>query len=249
MPWYFQLSQLVTFISLRYFIIAGIAFVICYILLRKRISPFKIQSRFPKNSDYLREIGFSFITMAIFTAVAFAFVYTPLRGITQWYRDPAKFGYVWYVLAFPVMFIVHDTYFYWTHRLMHHPRVFRIVHLIHHRSSNPSPWTAFSFHPTEALIEAGIFPILLILFPLTGFHFTVFFVVMMVYNVYGHLGWELFPKSFSRNWFGRFINTSVCHNQHHQYFSGNYGLYFIWWDRLMGTVRKDYEEKYEARPS
>lgn len=55
----------------------------------------------------------------------------------------------------------------------------------------------------------------------------------------------MYPKNFSRHWLGRWINTSISHNQHHQYFKDNYGLYTLIWDRLFGTIRKDYEEKFE----
>ena len=41
------------------------------------------------------------------------------------------------------------------------------------------------------------------------------------------------------------INTSVSHNMHHQYFKGNYGLYFTIWDRLMGTMNKNYDKSFE----
>jgi sterol desaturase/sphingolipid hydroxylase (fatty acid hydroxylase superfamily) len=68
---------------------------------------------------------------------------------------------------------------------------------------------------------------------------------MIVYNIYGHLGWELYPKNFHKTQIGRWINTSVCHNQHHQYFKGNYSLYFLFWDRWMGTLREDYDAQYE----
>ena len=68
---------------------------------------------------------------------------------------------------------------------------------------------------------------------------------MIVYNVYGHLGYELYPKGFAKNALGKWINTSVSHNQHHQYFKGNYGLYFTFWDRMMGTLRDDYGERFE----
>lgn len=32
---------------------------------------------------------------------------------------------------------------------------------------------------------------------------------------------------------------------HHQYFKGNYGLYFLFWDRMMGTIRKDYDQHFD----
>ena len=68
---------------------------------------------------------------------------------------------------------------------------------------------------------------------------------MILYNVYGHLGWELYPKNFNKTKIGKWINTSVCHNQHQQFFKGNYGLYFLFWDRWMGTLREDYDSQYE----
>jgi sterol desaturase/sphingolipid hydroxylase (fatty acid hydroxylase superfamily) len=37
----------------------------------------------------------------------------------------------------------------------------------------------------------------------------------------------------------------VSHNQHHKFFKGNYGLYFTIWDRLMGTMREDYDKAFE----
>jgi len=81
--------------------------------------------------------------------------------------------------------------------------------------------------------------------PTTAIHLFFFFFAMMVYNVYGHLGWELYPKGFSKHWIGKWVNTSVNHNMHHQYFKGNYGLYFLWWDRWIGTIRKDYDNKFD----
>ena len=73
----------------------------------------------------------------------------------------------------------------------------------------------------------------------------IFFLMMIVYNVYGHLGYELYPKGFHKTRIGRWINTSVNHNQHHQYFTGNYGLYFLFWDRMLGTIRSDYDGRFD----
>jgi lathosterol oxidase len=140
---------------------------------------------------------------------------------------------------------MHDTYFYFTHRLMHHPRVFRWFHLVHHRSTNPSPWAAYSFHPLEAVVEQFITVIFYFTIPIHVTHLGIFFLMSIIYNVYGHLGYELYPRGFSRTWVGKWINTSISHNQHHQYFKGNYGLYFLFWDRLFGTMREDYDERFE----
>lgn len=233
-------------IGSRYFVIAGLAFLLFYILLRKRVGAKKIQARLPQRKDYAREIGYSIITIAIFALVPLVILHIPaVARTTTFYKDIAQYGWFYFFLAFPLMFLLHDTYFYWTHRLMHHNRLFKHFHLVHHQSTNPSPWAAYAFHPLEALVEAGIFIVFLYVMPIHFLHLLIFFFIMIVYNVYGHLGYELYPAGFSQHRIGRWINTSVSHNQHHQYFKGNYGLYFTFWDRMMGTLRKDYDQQFE----
>ena len=232
----------------KYFIIAGIAFLLFYVLLRSRIAQRKIQQRFPKHKDIAREIFYSSMTMIIFAFVPVFLLYNPaVSKYTTFYKDIHAHSMLYFWLAFPLMFIIHDTYFYWTHRMMHHPRLFRWFHLVHHQSVNPSPWAAYAFHPLEAVVEIGIYVVFLFTIPMHSFHFFLFFLLSLIYNVYGHLGYELYPKGFSKHPVGKWINTSISHNQHHQYFKGNYGLYFLFWDRMMGTIRDDYDERFVQR--
>jgi sterol desaturase/sphingolipid hydroxylase (fatty acid hydroxylase superfamily) len=233
-------------IGSRYFIVAGIAFLLFYVLLRKVITDRKIQKKFPRSKDYFREIGYSVLTICIFTFVPFFLIKNEhARAYTTFYMDIEAFGRVYFFAAFPLMFLMHDTYFYWMHRIMHHPRLFKWFHLVHHQSTNPSPWAAYAFHPLEAMVEAGIFVVFLFTIPIHPLHYFIFFLLSIIYNVYGHLGWEIYPKGFSKHWLGKWINTSVNHNLHHQYFKGNYGLYFLFWDRIMGTIRPDYDARFE----
>jgi sterol desaturase/sphingolipid hydroxylase (fatty acid hydroxylase superfamily) len=233
-------------IGSRYFVLALLATLIFYILFRKKWQFRKIQKSFPQTKDYLREAGFSAVTIFIFGVVVYIMhIYPPVASRTLQYKNITEYGWVWYFAAYPVMLVVHDAYFYWTHRLMHHPRIFKYFHLVHHRSTNPSPWAAYAFHPLEAIVEAGILPVFLFTMPLHITHVGFFFLFMIVYNVYGHLGYELYPRGFNRSFIGKWINTSINHNLHHQYFKGNYGLYFLWWDRWMGTIRGDYDQRFE----
>jgi sterol desaturase/sphingolipid hydroxylase (fatty acid hydroxylase superfamily) len=226
--------------------VAGLFFVLFYFLLYKKVSHKKIQQRLPKRQDYLREVGYSLLTIFIFAFVPLFMLHMPsLARYTTLYARIEDYGWAYFFLAFPVLFLLHDTYFYWTHRAMHHKKLFRTMHLVHHKSVNPSPWAAYAFHPLEAVVEAGIFAVFLFTLPVHPLHLLLFFFFMIVYNVYGHLGYELYPQGFNKHWLGKWINTSVNHNQHHQYFKGNYGLYFTFWDRLMGTLRPDYDRRFE----
>jgi sterol desaturase/sphingolipid hydroxylase (fatty acid hydroxylase superfamily) len=243
---FYQYLYYIENIGGRYFMVAGLFFILFYFLLHKKIRHKKIQLRQPGNKDYLREIAYSMVTIAIFATVPLTMLHVPeIARTTTFYKDIETHGTLYFILGFPILFLLHDTYFYWMHRLMHHRKLFHTVHLVHHKSVNPSPWAAYAFHPLEAIAEAGIFIIFLYTIPIHPMHLAVFFFFMIVYNVYGHLGYELYPKGFNRHWIGKWINTSVNHNQHHQYFRGNYGLYFTFWDRIMGTLRKDYDKRFE----
>ncbi|MGB1444196.1 MAG: sterol desaturase family protein [Flavobacteriaceae bacterium] len=228
----------------RYIVICGSFFLVFYVFFRSRWSAEKIQSAYPKNNDYLREFTYSILTLLIFVGVALLVFYSPLREYNMRYSSIDQYGWGYWWFSVLAMILLHDTYFYWTHRAMHHPKVYRYVHLVHHLSRNPSPWAAFAFHPLEAIVEAGIVIFIAFLFP---FHITAlltFLIFMTVYNAYGHLGFELYPKGFQATWVGKWINTSVAHNQHHEKFNGNYGLYFLFWDRWMGTLRTDYDKQF-----
>jgi Delta7-sterol 5-desaturase len=240
-----QFSWLLLDNASKYFLIAGPAFLIFYLLLKKRLAYKKIQQRFPKLKDYRREIFFSTLSILIFSFPPLFLLYSDaLRPHTTFYTNISDYGWLYAILAFPLMLLVHDTYFYWTHRLMHHPKLFNLLHLVHHRSTNPSPWAAYSFHPLEAVVESLIFVIFLFIIPVHTIHLMFFFIFSLIYNVYGHLGFELYPRGFNKQWLGKWMNTSVSHNMHHQYFKGNYGLYFTIWDRWMGTLNPDYDKTF-----
>lgn len=232
-------------VFLRYAVLAFSAFFIFYILLRNSHRFRKIQANYPVRGDYIREIAYSVLTTFIFAGVGFMVFLTPLAAYTQVYYQVEAYG--WPYLAFSVLLtiLVHDTYFYWMHRLIHHKKLFRFIHRVHHLSTNPSPWAAMAFHPVEAFLEAGIIVLVAFLFPIHPLAIGIFLLFMMGYNVYGHLGFELYPSKFATSAIGRWINTSVNHNMHHQYFTGNYGLYFLFWDRWMGTLRPDYHDRFQ----
>ncbi len=242
-----SVERILWVVGSRYFLLAGFAFLICYVMLRPRIAKYKIQASFPASKDYLREVIYSFSSMVIFAAIVSAIVFNPaIRPHTTIYKEISSYGLTYYFLAFPIMFVLHDTYFYWIHRLMHHPVLFKYLHLVHHQSTNPSPWAAYAFHPLEAILENGIIILFYFTIPMHVTHVPIFFLFSIVYNIYGHLGWELYPKGFQQTLVGRWVNTAVAHNQHHKYFKGNYGLYLLFWDRVMGTLREDYDQAFDS---
>ena len=238
--WFWEASNILS----RYLMFAGGAFILFYVILKKPLWFRKVQKRMPKLTDYGRDFMYSVITVTIFATVAFL-VFGTFKAYTNFLPMDADISLTYIIFTWVCMFAIHDTYFYWMHRLMHLPRLFKTIHLVHHKSTNPSPWTAYAFHPFEAIVEVGILPLIAFTIPVVPSTLGWFFLFQIMYNVYGHLGFELYPKGFHKTWIGRWVNTSVAHNLHHKGFDGNYGLYFLIWDRIMGTIRKDYDETYE----
>ena len=160
------------------------------------------------------------------------------------YFEVSDHGWGWFMVSIVLALLVHDTYFYWTHRLMHLPRLFPLFHRIHHLSNNPSPWAAYSFAPAEAVLQAGIFPLMVMILPIHPLAFVLFTLWQILFNVVGHTGFEFHPRWLMKTplWF--FLNTPTNHVMHHETMRGNYGLYFNIWDRLMGTSHPDYESRF-----
>lgn len=233
------------FNMLKYFLLAGIPFLIFYKLYQNHFSKNKIQEKSAKRKDFIREVLHSMQATVVIVFVALLFLLTPLRDYTQIYENIADFSTWWILVSLFLSLVLHDTYFYWMHRILHHPKLYKQAHLIHHQSTNPSPWASFSFHAFESVAEAMIVPIIIFTLPMHKFTLLLFGIVSTMINVYGHLGFEIMPKWFRKTWLFEILNTSVHHNLHHEKFTGNYGLYFRVWDRLMGTEHPDYVKEFD----
>ena len=228
----------------RYAMAAGALWLFFYVIRRKQWLHRKVRSGFPRWHDIRREVGLSALTCVIYGIVAVLSLYAVKHGWTRMYMDIHAYGWGWFVASIVITIFVHDAYFYWTHRLMHLPRLFRLMHQGHHRSTNPTPWAAYAFDPLEAFVQAGIFPLVIFAYPMHPFAFFLFMGWQIAFNVFGHAGFEIFPRWFLDSWMGKFLNTPTNHTMHHEYFTGNYGLYFNFWDRLMGTNHKNYETRF-----
>jgi sterol desaturase/sphingolipid hydroxylase (fatty acid hydroxylase superfamily) len=228
----------------RFLFAAGVAWIFFYVLRRERWLSRKIIHGFPPLKDLGREAALSALTCGIYGIVGVC-SWMAVRGhwIHPFFRAGLP-GRVWFWASIILTIFLHDTYFYWTHRLMHLPRLFPWMHRSHHRSTNPTPWAAYAFDPLEAVVQAGIFPLVLILYPIHPVAFLLFMAWQITFNVLGHSGFEIYPSWFMDSWLGKFLNTPTNHAMHHQYFRGNYGLYFNVWDRLMGTNHSQYEERF-----
>ena len=159
------------------------------------------------------------------------------HGWTQVYENIGDRPLWWAPVSVLLYLLLHDTWFYWTHRWMHRPEPFRIAHALHHASRPPTAWAAMAFHPIEALTGAVVIPLLVFVIPIPVAGLALVLTIMTVMGVTNHMGWEIFPRFMWRGALGGWLITASHHQRHHELYGCNYGLYFRHWDRLCGTDR------------
>lgn len=232
----------------RYLIAAGAMFAFL-IVFKRWANNRRIQDRKAQPKDYRREFVSSMRTVFFFAVTTISTLVLRDAGIIMLRLEE----YTLLVLAAQAaaMIIVHDAYFYWLHRAMHHPKLFRPLHLHHHKSRTPTPWTAYSFSVGEAVLEAAFVPLFLLITSLMGIAYAgmavLFFIwIQIVRNVVQHAGVELHPTGWVDSKWTDWISTTTHHDLHHSEGRYNYGFYFTFWDRWMGTEHPEYKERFRA---
>jgi len=122
--------------------------------------------------------------------------------------------------AISYMFFM-DTWFYWTHRLLHHRFFWIYVHFHHHQFINPTAFAQDAVHPFEAVLQGPMgHHMVTLLVPMHPVSHALFGFLTSVYAIAAHDG-----RQFDLN----------DHVKHHHYTSCNFGLYWGLWDYICGT--------------
>jgi sterol desaturase/sphingolipid hydroxylase (fatty acid hydroxylase superfamily) len=240
-PW----SAALAFDAGRYLLAAGLVTVALALAPSDYVDRRKVRQRQAGRNQRFREFRNSIVTAIVFSIVGVLVYYGTTGNIFHMYADLRTYGRAYWLASLAMIVIVHDAYFYWTHRWMHHRRVFQLVHRTHHLSVSPTPWAAYSFSMGEAFAQAAFLPLLLLVVPI---HTSVLFIWMghqMLRNAIGHCGVEIIPRRWLASWWGRWLTTTLHHDMHHGVGGCNYGLYFTWWDRWCGTEHPQYGERLQ----
>ena len=119
--------------------------------------------------------------------------------------------------------VVVDFWFYWTHRALHWPPLYRTVHKIHHKYTSPCAVAAVYAHPLEFVFGniggVAMGPILTNCHPYTAY---AWFFFTLVSTCGSHSGYRFF--------------SATKHDDHHRLFELNYGVGPLC-DTLFGTLR------------
>ncbi len=229
----------------RYLIAAGLISALVWLLRRTSWASRKIQRREATRADFRREFFASLRTVIVYSLVILPMVWAFQHGALKFYSGPVSaLGFAGYLAA---ILLAHDTWFYWTHRAMHTPKLFKTFHKFHHLTATPTPWTAYSFDIGEAFVMVLFMPLYALVVSTPGPVIFTFLAVMILRNAMGHAGLELHPRGWASHPVLGWISTTTHHDLHHAgSFNHNFGFYFTWWDKLMGTEHPEYVARFDA---
>jgi sterol desaturase/sphingolipid hydroxylase (fatty acid hydroxylase superfamily) len=154
----------------------------------------------------------------------------------QWSQHPA-----WIVVLMLLIPLWREIHFYLTHRLIHSPILYKWVHSLHHRNTNPSPWSGLSMHPVEHVIYFSAVLIHWVI-PSHPLHAMYNLFHLGMAPVPGHSGFEKVELTSTRS----FDTGCLNHYLHHKYFEVNYSDGAIPFDRWFGSFHDGSPEAHAS---
>jgi sterol desaturase/sphingolipid hydroxylase (fatty acid hydroxylase superfamily) len=142
-----------------------------------------------------------------------------------------------------------DLLFYFGHRFLHTPTMYRLIHKIHHEFYSPISLTGEFAHPLEYLIGNVIPTTSGFLFLMGRAHLlpaVIFLNLRVIETIEAHCGYD-FPLSITK--LLPLACSSKYHNYHHLKNIGNYCSNFIIWDSIFGTNSVYYQDIEEQEKS
>ncbi len=241
-PWLVLLftASLFVVVLLRYLLAAYIYSLVITRWIRRRPIP----ANHSMTRQQRKEIQWAVLSSLIFSALAVVTWLAYQHGLTRIYSDLHEFGVVYFVFSIILVLFLYETYYYWLHRWMHKPGIFRIVHRVHHQSMHTSVFTSFSFHPLEAILQFIFLPVLAMIIPVHYAAIAIVLLLMTISAVVNHSGVEVFPDNFATHPIGRWLIGATHHDIHHKNFRKNFGLYFTCWDKWMNTESEKFPEEF-----
>lgn len=176
----------------------------------------------------LGNVGLSLlIKIALIYSAVFVYNLVPWRMSLNW----------WTIVP---CLLLYDFCSYWAHRASHSSRFFWATHVVHHTAEHYNLTVSFRLSWVQHFKIFFFLPV-----ALAGFHPVIFFIVHQIgvlFQFWQHtehirklhpiIEWLIVTPS----------NHRVHHGSNEKYLDKNFGVIFIFWDRLLGTYMPE-EEK------
>jgi len=218
-----------------YFGVSGLSYLVFFVWGRSYFHP-----TYTPNRAVLRDqikwglygtLGNALLTVPFHWGIA--------NGYSQIYWDPMERGLPYLLLSIALYLVFTETCVYWTHRALHKGWLFKHIHKPHHKWRESTSFVSMAFHPLDSFAQAIPTHIFVFLLPLNAWVYV--FVLAFITT------WTTMIHDRVTVVRGSIINTCNHHTLHHWYFRVNYGQFFTFWDKLMGTWMDPEAEYYRGK--
>lgn len=196
----------------------------------------RIQNRQPARKP-LDEIKSSLMPLATTSLCLSIGLFSQAKG---WTVPPAKLTWWSFALFIAILVALQDAWFYWTHRLLH-TRAFYRFHKRHHLKTAPSVLSSDDSTIVDTLFAHTFYALVPFVVPVPPLVLLAHRLLDQVSGMIGHAGFEHLASATVRKPWP--MICTIFHDQHHQHFSYNYGIYTSVWDRVCGTLHASYDDK------
>ena len=176
------------------------------------------------------ELVRSLVSVSIFAGYGMLTLWAERHGLVTIRWQETTYAFLLDLVGF---FLWNEVHFYVCHRLLHTRWLMRNIHVWHHRSVVPTPFSTYSFHGVEALLLSSVMLIWLLILPLGIGTVLVFPLVSLVINCVGHMNYAVFPQAGLDQVFAGCRRHTMHHTE-----GGNYGFYLPWLDAWFHTRQR-----------
>ncbi|KAK2719972.1 uncharacterized protein LOC136036473 [Artemia franciscana] len=154
-------------------------------------------------------------------------------GWSTVYFKIEDYGWLWYILQYPVAFVMVDYVTYWFHRTYHTPFLYKNFHKMHHYYKQPTAFSVTAIHPVEFVNMQFVQILPMYTMPVHWTTMCILLSYIYYHGIIDHSG-----INFKAHWWQPWQPDCIFHDNHHQYFHVNFGFNIFFWDKLHGTYRQ-----------
>jgi sterol desaturase/sphingolipid hydroxylase (fatty acid hydroxylase superfamily) len=214
---------------------------------RKQGTAFKYNEKWPKDSSAFLFNNQTADNM-FWTLVSGVPIWTAYEVLLLWAFASGHIGMVTisanpvgFVLLFFLVPFIHEVGFYFAHRSLHWPPLYKLAHKLHHRNTNPGPWSGLSMHPIEHIIYFSTI-LLFFIIPAHPVHMINLASRLGLAPAQGHTGFDRMRTGDSSS-----MDISYyAHYLHHRYFEVNYADGMVPLDKWFGSFHDGSPEAHAA---
>lgn len=219
-----------------YFALSGLSYLIFFVWGRERFHPTYVSDPAANKAamkwGVIGTIGNVVLMMPFHWLIA--------SGHSQIYWDVGEHGWPYLAVSFVAYIAFTETCIYWAHRWLHTDFGYRHLHKYHHEWRVTTSWVSMAFHPLDSFLQALPHHLIGFLLPINGWMYLTMVSFVSLWSVIIH------DRVSLVRW--NVINYTGHHTLHHWFYTCNYGQFFTFWDRMMGTHKDPaiYEQNGEV---